>query len=242
MPDAQRALAALAFDSQADIAVSEDGDLLYRFDKSFRSRIAGKYLRIRAEPAIKAVGSAALYMARVSFGLALLASTLVTTVAVIAISSSKDDDRCAPPRPTLCHALPISPTPQPLLSLLSPTLPLSAPLQRPLHRPSSPPRRRSSRIEVRGDAGLQMLRMVDMWYWFDPFWPYSTAFRPPSEMGFFESVGSFLWGDADPNRDFSQERWAAAGEYIQARGGVVLPEEIAQFSDMPYAQLKEALR
>ena len=95
IPEAQRALSALAYDAGADIAVSADGELLYRFDPGFRGKVASKSLRIRAKPAVAMAVRGSLYLARVSFGLALLLSTVVTTMAVFALAtaSSKDDDR-----------------------------------------------------------------------------------------------------------------------------------------------------
>ena len=43
-------------------------------------------------------------------------------------------------------------------------------------------------------------------------------------------------------REYDQRRWAACGEYIQSRGGVVAPEELAQFASVTDSQLQEALR
>jgi len=92
---------------------------------------------------------------------------------------------------------------------------------------------------------LRTLRLIDMWYWFDPFYPYGYGYgvrmKDPGEMGFFEAVGSFLWGDGDPNKGFADVKWAECGRYIQDRGGVVAPIELAQFSDWTLSDIKMAV-
>jgi len=199
VPEAQVALNALAHDTGAHLIVTTDGDILYEFPRDMRSRVASKSLRIRAEPALRKAGQAAFYLGRVSFGMALLASTLVSTTAVLALLLAKGDS-------------------------------------------NDTRGRRSSGVHLSGGDLHAVVRLIDIWTWFDPYYAYRGYLRPPSEMGFFESVGSFLWGDGDPNREYDQRRWAACGEYIQSRGGVVAPEELAQFASVTDSQLQEALR
>ena len=91
VPEAQVALNALAHDTGAHLIVTTDGDILYEFPRDMRSRVASKSLRIRAEPALRKAGQAAFYLGRVSFGMALLASTLVSTTAVLALLLAKGD-------------------------------------------------------------------------------------------------------------------------------------------------------
>jgi hypothetical protein len=52
------------------------------------------------------------------------------------------------------------------------------------------------------------------------------------ELGFFEAVTSFVFGDGDPNEGFEQARWAAVAERIQELGGVVSAEEMRPFLDV----------
>ncbi|CAD7697678.1 unnamed protein product [Ostreobium quekettii] len=55
--------------------------------------------------------------------------------------------------------------------------------------------------------------------------------QEPEDMNFLESIFSVVFGDGDPNRGFSEKRWNAIGQYIQAKGGVVTAEELAPYLD-----------
>ena len=55
--------------------------------------------------------------------------------------------------------------------------------------------------------------------------------RDPEEMGFLESVFSYVFGDGDPNGDVEQRRLALASEMIRQNGGAVTAEQLAVFCD-----------
>jgi len=66
------------------------------------------------------------------------------------------------------------------------------------------------------------------------FDPYAAARRrelrargQQPEMGFLESVFSFVFGDGDPNSELEERRWAAVGRLVQRCGGVVTAEQLA---------------
>ncbi|XP_011094332.1 uncharacterized protein At5g03900, chloroplastic [Sesamum indicum] len=93
--EAQKALQALAADTNGFLEVSDEGDVLYVFPKDYRSKLAAKSFRIRAEPLLEKGKMAAEYLVRVSFGTALIASIVLvcTTIIAIAWSCRESDDR-----------------------------------------------------------------------------------------------------------------------------------------------------
>lgn len=88
---AEEALRALAADSLATLSVSRDGEILYNFPSDFRTIVRNKSLLLRLEPFAGKVVEAAAYVVRISFGTALITSVIATTLAIAAISSSRDD-------------------------------------------------------------------------------------------------------------------------------------------------------
>lgn len=94
--EAQKALQALAADTDGFLEVSEEGDVLYVFPKNYRSKLGAKSFRIKAEPFIEKAKGAGEYLIRVSFGTALIASIVIVYTAIIALvtsSRSEDDNR-----------------------------------------------------------------------------------------------------------------------------------------------------
>eukprot|EP00986_Skeletonema_menzelii_P015572 scaffold12061_cov146-Skeletonema_menzelii.AAC.2 len=59
----------------------------------------------------------------------------------------------------------------------------------------------------------------------------SRSRRDPEEMGFLESVFSYVFGDGDPNGDVEERRLALVGEMIRQNGGAVTAEQLAPFCD-----------
>ncbi|XP_021728638.1 uncharacterized protein At5g03900, chloroplastic-like [Chenopodium quinoa] len=91
--EAQKALQALATDTEGFLEVSDEGDVLYVFPKDYRSRLVGKSFRMKIEPWADKAKSGAEYLIRVSFGTTLIASIiLVFTAILIAASSGSEDD------------------------------------------------------------------------------------------------------------------------------------------------------
>jgi hypothetical protein len=75
----------------------------------------------------------------------------------------------------------------------------------------------------------------DFWVVFDP-----NYYRPErrrariadkEELGFLESVYSFLFGDGNPNYDLEEKRWQAIAAVIRKHQGVVTAEQITPFLD-----------
>ncbi|PZU96677.1 MAG: hypothetical protein DCE90_08465 [Pseudanabaena sp.] len=68
---------------------------------------------------------------------------------------------------------------------------------------------------------------------FDPYYyePEQVRQRNPNEMGFLESVFSFLFGDGNPNDDLEEKRWREIAAMIRSNNGVVVAEQIAPYLD-----------
>ena len=76
-------------------------------------------------------------------------------------------------------------------------------------------------------------------YYYSP--AYDDGYRDPGEMGFLESVFSYVFGDGDPNGDVEERRLALVAEMIRENGGAVTAEQLAPFCDdipMPVADGK----
>ncbi|XP_062219213.1 uncharacterized protein At5g03900, chloroplastic-like isoform X2 [Phragmites australis] len=89
---AERALQALAADTEGFLEVSEEGEVLYVFPKDYRAKLAGKSFRMRAEPLVEKAKEVGAYLVRVSFGTALIASIVLVYTTIIAILSSSSDE------------------------------------------------------------------------------------------------------------------------------------------------------
>jgi hypothetical protein len=68
---------------------------------------------------------------------------------------------------------------------------------------------------------------------FDPYYyePEQIRQRDPNDMGFLESVFSFLFGDGNPNADLEEKRWCEIAAMIRSNNGVVIAEQIAPYLD-----------
>jgi uncharacterized membrane protein YgcG len=91
-----------------------------------------------------------------------------------------------------------------------------------------------------GGSGVRLgFNMLDFYFW-DPYAMRrrraELAANPGLEMGFLESVFSFVFGDGDPNEDFEPRRWEAVGALITRAGGVVTAEQLAPLLEPPAAR------
>lgn len=57
--------------------------------------------------------------------------------------------------------------------------------------------------------------------------------RDPSEMGFFESVFSYIFGDGNPNLGLEERRLSLAAEMIRRNNGAVTADQLAPYADSP---------
>lgn len=92
LKEAQKALQALAADTDGFLEVSDEGDVLYVFPRDYRAKLAGKSFRLKVEPLFDKTKAAAEYLVRVSFGTALIASIVVVFSAIVVLLSSRSDE------------------------------------------------------------------------------------------------------------------------------------------------------
>ena len=94
LSQARKDLTALASITQGDIAVDQDGELVYTFPSNIQSVLANKSLKYKTIQVIRKIWPAVFWGVRVSFGLALVASivAIFSTIFFIQASSSSDDN------------------------------------------------------------------------------------------------------------------------------------------------------
>ncbi|UFP95300.1 hypothetical protein [Gloeobacter morelensis] len=83
-----------------------------------------------------------------------------------------------------------------------------------------------------GGGGVPNFFWGDFFYIF--YWPPygyydERRLKDPKDMGFLESVYSFLFGDGNPNADLESRRWRTVAGVIQANRGVVVAEQLAPY-------------
>ena len=95
LSQARRDLTALASLTKGDIAVSNDGELMYTFPSGLRGVLSSNSAKYKAIAQYEKVKPVLFYLVRVSFGVVLLTSlvAIFSTIFFINSSSSSDDDR-----------------------------------------------------------------------------------------------------------------------------------------------------
>ncbi len=210
LSQARRELTALASLTRGDIAVSCEGELIYTFNNNKNGVSSILMENNQKYKALKVwqdkVYPAGLYVTKLGFGLVLLASLVAIFSTIFFISTSggggRDDD---------------------------------------------------DRRERRGGGGGGMMGMPGGFggFWgpspFDFFYyrPYYSRYyqvddgggtsarrgRNDDEMGFLESVFSYVFGDGNPNGDVEGRRISLAADMIRKNGGAVSAEQLAPYCD-----------
>ncbi len=92
---AQRQLSTLAQLTSGTLEVSNEGSLVYAFSNGYRGTLSARSGRRRLQETWATVSPVLFYMARLSFGVALIASIALIFTAIIALqsTSSNRDDR-----------------------------------------------------------------------------------------------------------------------------------------------------
>ena len=97
--------------------------------------------------------------------------------------------------------------------------------------------RKSSNSRNSGGGGIRLggfdPGFLNFYLW-DPYYTRrQRAADPYHEMGFLESVFSFVFGDGDPNERLEAYRWAEVGKLIRRSGGAVTAEQLAPLLEPP---------
>ncbi len=90
---AQQGLLALASDAGGHLQVSESGDIVYSFPQNFRAILRNKYWQLRWQQWWEKVWRVLFYIIRISFGIFLITSIILISVAIIAIVIVSSGDR-----------------------------------------------------------------------------------------------------------------------------------------------------
>ena len=205
---ARKDLTALATLTRGDIAVSNDGDLIYTFPQNIGSVIASTSAKYRALSTWNdKLKEPLFYATKVGFGVALLASLVAIYSTIFFIQSSSSSDRDD----------------------------------------------RDDRRGYGGGGGMPMGFGGGFWgpspfdffyyrpyysrYYYSPVYDTGGRRRDPDEMGFLESVFSYVFGDGNPNGDVEERRLGLAAEMIRMNGGAVTAEQLAPFVDEAPAPL-----
>lgn len=91
--EAKKQLTVLAQLAEGNLEVSNEGELVYSFDGSFRSTLSARSAKRRAQEAWDKVAPLAYYLLKVSFGVALITSIALIFTAILVIQSSSRDER-----------------------------------------------------------------------------------------------------------------------------------------------------
>lgn len=209
---ARKELTSLVTLTKGDIAVNTDGELIYTFPTNIQSVIASASAKYRSlQLWQERVYPTLLYATKLGFGVVLFASLIAIFSTIFFIlsssggsSSDRDDDR----------------------------------------------RGRRGGFGG-GGGGMPMGSMGGFWgpSPFDFFYyrPYYSRYyvvgggrgrqqqqRNPDELGFLESVFSYVFGDGNPNGDVESRRLSLAASMIREYGGAVTAEQLAPFcNDAP---------
>ncbi|MGB3790281.1 MAG: hypothetical protein WA949_19890 [Phormidesmis sp.] len=82
---AQQGLLALASETQGHMQVSETGEIAYEFSRNFRNVLRNKYWQLRVQETLSKVWSVLFYVARISFGIMLMLSIALISIAIIVL-------------------------------------------------------------------------------------------------------------------------------------------------------------
>lgn len=91
-PTVRRDLLALAVSTGAGLQVTEEGELLFRFPINFSSILQQRSFRYRLKQSYGVVAPYVNQLVRASYGVGLIASLLIVTMAISGLSSSKHND------------------------------------------------------------------------------------------------------------------------------------------------------
>ena len=92
---AQNQLASLASEAGGTLQVADTGDIIYEFPNNFRAILTSKAANQKLKATLNKIWQFIFYIIRISFGVALVASIAIMTIAILALifaANSKDDN------------------------------------------------------------------------------------------------------------------------------------------------------
>jgi hypothetical protein len=99
-------------------------------------------------------------------------------------------------------------------------------------------RRRDDRRGGFGGGGMGMMfgpSPLDFFFYrpYGSYGYYADTNKDPSEMGFLESIFSYIFGDGNPNQGLEERRLSLAAQMIRDHNGAVTAEQLAPYCDAP---------
>ena len=91
--EANQGLLALASEAGGHLQVTDTGDIVYLFPKNTQAILRNKYLQLRLQEWWKKVWGVLFYLIRISFGIFLIVSIALITIAIITIITAANSDR-----------------------------------------------------------------------------------------------------------------------------------------------------
>ncbi|MGB6298314.1 MAG: hypothetical protein WBF90_19300 [Rivularia sp. (in: cyanobacteria)] len=88
---ANQGLLALATDAGGHLQVADTGDIVYLFPRNFRNVLQSKYFKLRLQEWWNKIWKVLFYLIRISFGIVLIASIALITIAITMILASLSD-------------------------------------------------------------------------------------------------------------------------------------------------------
>ncbi|BAZ05123.1 hypothetical protein [Calothrix sp. NIES-3974] len=86
--EANQGLLVLASDVGGHLQVAESGDIVYLFPKDFRTILKNKYFQLQLQETWQKVWNIVFYLIRISFGIILIASIVLISIAIVIIITS----------------------------------------------------------------------------------------------------------------------------------------------------------
>lgn len=80
---------------------------------------------------------------------------------------------------------------------------------------------------------------ITAFFYLQALWPQGPLPGEPQQMGFLESVYSFVFGDGDPNTGREKKQLAAVAAAARRNGGVLTAEQMAPLLDPPEYEARQ---
>jgi len=201
LSQARKDLTALASLTKGDIAVSNDGELIYSFPDNINAVLSSNSAKFKAMETYNSAKPLLFYALRVSFGAVLLASlaAIFSTIFFISQSSSSSDDNRRRDDRGFGGGGGMSPF-----------------------------GRGGFGYGIWGPSPFDFFYYRPYYGYYSTV---PSERQDPDEMGFLESTFSYIFGDGNPNQAIEEKRLTLAANMIRNNNGAVTAEQLAPFCD-----------
>ncbi|EDX84295.1 hypothetical protein S7335_1992 [Synechococcus sp. PCC 7335] len=206
---AQQGLLALASETQGHMQVSETGEIAYEFPRNFRGVLRNKYWQLRAQETLSKVWSALFYVIRISFGIMLMVSIAIISIAIIVLVIAASSQGGGNSRDNRRGGGGFVFFPTNFFYLFD----FNYGRGRYGRGRGRYPNRGTSRYGGSYSGGR------------------GRSSPSGEKLPFLEAIFSFLFGDGDPNEDLEERRWQAIGSVITNNGGAIAAEQVTPYLD-----------